>query len=66
MKKKMKAITEVAPTTNITEAIHMIALIGYYRKFFPLFSYMIQLLTELIRKNVLCSGLNNIRKALIM
>ena len=38
MKQKVKAITDLAPVTNITEARHMIGLIGYYRKFFPIFS----------------------------
>ena len=33
MKQKVKAITEFALTTNITEARHIIGLTGYYRKF---------------------------------
>ena len=43
MKQKAKAITitDLAPATNITEARHMIGLIGNYRKFFPIFSDMI-------------------------
>ena len=41
MKPKMKAITGLELTTNITEARHMIGLIGHYRKFFPMFSDMI-------------------------
>ena len=38
MKQKVKAITEIAPTNNNTEARHIIGLIGYYRKLFPIFS----------------------------
>ena len=34
MKEKIKTIMELASSTNITEARHMIGLIGYYRKFF--------------------------------
>ena len=30
IRQKIKAITDLAPTTNITEAWHMIALIGHY------------------------------------
>ena len=41
MKQKVKAITGLVLVTNIIEARHMIALIGYYRKFFPLFSDMV-------------------------
>ena len=35
MKQKIKAITDFAPTKNVTEARCIIELIGYYRKFFP-------------------------------
>ena len=52
LKQKIKAITDLAATTNITEARHMIGLIGYYRKFFPIFSDMIRPLNELTKKNV--------------
>ena len=51
MRQKIKAIMDLAPTTNITEARHMIGLIGYYRKFLPIFSDMIRPLNELTRKN---------------
>ena len=50
MRQRIKAITSLAPTTNITEAWHMIGLIGYFRKFFPVFSDMIRPLNELTRK----------------
>ena len=40
MRQKIKAITDLAPTTNVTEVRHVIGLIGYYRKFFPVFSDM--------------------------
>ena len=46
MRQKIKAITDMAPITNITEARHMIGLIEYYRKFFPIFSDMIRPLNE--------------------
>ena len=52
IKQKVKAISDLAPATNITEARHMIGLIGYYRKFFPIFSDMIWLLNELTKKHV--------------
>ena len=41
MKQKVKAITELGPATNITEARHITGLIGYYEKFFPIFSNVI-------------------------
>ena len=50
MKQKIKAITDLAPAANITEAQHIIGLIGNYRKFFPIFSDTIRLLNELTRK----------------
>ena len=40
MEQKVKAITDLAPATNITEARQMIGLIGPYGKFFPIFSDM--------------------------
>ena len=52
IRQKIKAITDLAPTTNITEARHMTGLIGYYRKFFPIFSDTIRPLNELTKKNV--------------
>ena len=52
MRQKIKAITNLAPARNITKVQHMIGLIGYYRKFFPVFSYMIRHLNELTRKNI--------------
>ena len=36
MKQKLRAIVDLAPATNITVARHMIGLLGYYKKFFPL------------------------------
>ena len=44
-----KAIPDMVPTTNITEARHMKGLIGYYSKFFSVFSDMIRPLNELTR-----------------
>ena len=52
MRQKVKAITGLAPITYISEAWHMIGLIEYHRKFFPVFSDMIRSLDELTRKNV--------------
>ena len=52
MKQKSKAITDLGPTTNMTEARHIIGLVGYYRKFFPIFSNTIRPLNELTKKNV--------------
>ena len=53
MRQKIKAIKDLAPTTDITQARYMIGLIGYYRKFFPIFSDMIRPLNELTKKNTL-------------
>ena len=50
MRQKIKAIADLAPTTNITEVWHMIGLTGFYRKFFPVFNDMIRCLNELNRK----------------
>ena len=50
MKQKVKGITELALTTNITEARHIIGLIGYYKTFFPKFSDVIWPLNKLTRK----------------
>ena len=52
MRQKIKPITDLAPTTNITEARHMVGLKGYYRKLFPIFSDMIRPLNELTKKNI--------------
>ena len=52
MRQKIKAITDLAPTTNMTEARHMTGLIGYYREFFPIFSDMITPLNEFTKKNI--------------
>ena len=49
MRWKIKAITDQAPATNITKEWHMIGLIGYYRKFFPVFSDTISPLNELTK-----------------
>ena len=38
MKQKIKAMTNLAPTTNITEAQHVFGLKGCYRKFFAIFN----------------------------
>ena len=51
IRQKIKTITDLAPTTSITEVWHMIGLIGYYGKFFPVFSDMIRSLTEVTGKN---------------
>ena len=64
MKWKIKAITNLAPTTNITEAKHIIGLIGYYRKFFPIFSDTIRPLNELTRKNVQFKWIEQYKKSL--
>ena len=52
VKQKIKAITDLAPATNITDARCIIGLVGYYRKFFPIFSNTIRSLNELTRKNI--------------
>ena len=52
MRQKIKPISDLASKTNITEARHMIGLIGYYRKFFPIFSDIIRTHNELTKKDV--------------
>ena len=52
MRQKIKAVMDLAPATNITETRHMIGLIGYYRKFFTVFSDMIRHLNDLTKKNI--------------
>ena len=64
MKQKIKAITDLAPVTNITEAWHIIGLVGYYKKFFPIFSNTIRLLNELTRKNVPLKWTNQCHRSL--
>ena len=58
--KQVKAITDIAQTTNITETRHMIGLIGYYRKFFPIFSDMKQPSKQTDQKIYLSNGLSNV------
>ena len=41
MKQKEKAIIDLALATNISEVSHIVELIGYFRKFFPIFSDII-------------------------
>ena len=52
MKQKVNAVTDFAPMTNITESGHTIGLIGYYRKFFPIFINIIWPLNELTKMTV--------------
>ena len=52
MRQKIKSITDLAPTTNIKIARHMLGLKGYYRKFFLMFSDMSRPLNEITKKNV--------------
>ena len=52
LKQKIKVITNYASATNITEAQHIIELIGYYNKFFPILSDTSRSLYVLTRKNV--------------
>ena len=51
MKQKIKAIIDLAPTTNVTQARHIIGLEGYYRKYIPICSDTIKPLNELTKKN---------------
>ena len=62
MKQKVHAIMDLVTATNITEAHHMISLISYYRKFFPVFSVMVQLLSRLTKKNLHLNVQNNLRR----
>ena len=51
LKQKIKAITDLALKTNISEAQHVIGLVGYYVKAIPIFSDTIRPLNEQTRKN---------------
>ena len=64
MKQKVKAITELAPTTNIIEARHIIGLIGYYRKFFLIFSDVICQINKLSRENAPFKWMDQYQKSL--
>ena len=64
MKEKVKAKTDLAPTTNIAEARYMIGLIDNYRKFFPILSDMMLLLNEITRKNVSLKWTKQCQKSL--
>ena len=55
---------DLAPATNITEVRHIIGLIGYYRKFLPIFSDIIQPLNELTNKNVPFEWIEECQKSL--
>ena len=50
MKQKVQAFMEIIPAMNITEACYMIGLIRYYKKFFPVFNDIMQLLNKLTKK----------------
>ena len=52
MKQKFKAIIDLAPKTNIMEARHIIELVDYYRKLFPISSDTITPLNELTKSNI--------------
>ena len=52
LKQKIKTLTDLVPTTNLTKGGPIIGLIEYYRKFFPNFSDTIRPLNEITRKNV--------------
>ena len=51
VKQKVKGTTDIATAMNISEVRHIIGLVGYYRKFFPIISGIIGSLNELTRKN---------------
>ena len=62
MKQKIKALNDLASATNITEARHIIELVGYCRKFIPIFSDTIRPLNELTRKTSPSNGKTNVKK----
>ena len=64
MRQKIKAVTNLAPATNIKKAWHVIGLIEYYRKFFPVFSDMIRPLNEITRKNIPFKWMEQCQKSL--
>ena len=64
MRQKIKAITHLALTTNSTGVQHMIDLIGYYKKFLPIFGDMIRTLSELTRKHVPFKWMEQCQKSL--
>ena len=65
MKQKIKAITDLAPTTNITEAQDMIGLIGYYIKFFPILSDTRRPINKLTRKIYHSDGKSNVKSQVL-
>ena len=64
MKQDVKVITELALETNITEARHIIGLIGYYRKFFAILCDIIRPLSKLTMNNVPFKWTNDCQKRL--
>ena len=61
LRQKIKAVSDLACTTNITVTWHMLGLIGYYRKYFPVFSDMIRPLNELTKKNISFKWMENVK-----
>ena len=61
LKQTIKAITDLAPTTNLTEARHIIGLVGY-KKFFCILNDTIKHLNELTKKNILFKWTDQCKK----
>ena len=49
---KLKAIKNLAPTSNVDEAHQVLGLLGYYRSFAPAFANTTTPITNLLKKNV--------------
>ena len=53
LKQKVQAILELAPSSNIIQARHIMRLVSYYRKFILMFGSIVSPITSLTKKNVL-------------
>ena len=52
MKQKVQAILDLAPPSNVTQVRSISGLASYYRKFIPVFSSIVSLITSLTKKLV--------------
>ena len=52
LKQKDQAILDLAPSSNVMQGRHILGLASYYRKFIPMFSSIVSLITSLTKKNI--------------
>ena len=52
LKQKIQAILDLAPPSNVTQVRHILGLASYYRKFIPMFSSVVSLITSLTKRHI--------------